>query len=528
MTRAVLTVFLAGLAGCNGCPTTETTTAVARIPVSMDVVLDGRITALPELLDRFETLVDAMMTDDQIEALEKEWIAATTINPFDVDAMEKAGLDVHDRFAGGLDLENRRALWVLPASEPAKLLANLRALFERQYGSEEKSNQRVLRYDRAFGPDRVESAALMRSGRLVLVGLGVGASALLQEASGLEVDGSALEVLPASPETDVVRVRIPEPKKSVPALLSLLPDRLRRRLSREKVTALADAMQVAGMDLRWLDHGMRIAAEASFLQSAQDDVDTVLSARGEVPPTMEALSLPDAVMMLQVSGNPTRLFDAFVPPGSPFRERLNTARRQGRMRLDFEKDVLPRLTGHLSFALGAADLSRTDLRTVLDNPLTVMWYVLGLGIDKPLMDRLAQDISSDSRVEVKRRRSGGVEVLAFSSTSRGRPMRIVDVAESERTLVVASDAELMDRVLSRPERAASMPPLWLQLRFDALEQALRTFRPSRLPLLIRPIWGQFLDALALLDALEARVVQDMGIVQMTVDLTVDPPKRDAS
>jgi len=161
MRRVALGVLLL-LAGCDGCTRKKPArvAAATQIPAALDVVFDGRTTALAEMEERFQPLIEAVMTKEQLEQLQKELVVSTGIDFLSVQGLSEAGLDVGARLAGGLDLAGQRAIWALPASDLELLSKNVATLMERRYGAPgTDAGQGVLRFDRSFGPEKIEAAA---------------------------------------------------------------------------------------------------------------------------------------------------------------------------------------------------------------------------------------------------------------------------------------------------------------------------------------------------------------------------------
>jgi hypothetical protein len=529
MRRAWLVCFVLLWSGCDGCRgrAPDTVPAATRVPGDLDIVFDGQVRALAELEGRFHDLIDAVMTQDQLQDLQKELVLSTGLNPFSVDSLTESGLDAQSRFAGGVELETEQSLWVLPASSPDKLSETIRTLLERRYGSEGRSTEgEVLVFDRVFGPERVEDAALRTEGRLVMVAFGGGASELLRRP--VAATESASRDLPDPAGDDVVRIRFPDPERSGLRLFERLPPSIRDGLSRKKVTASVKAVQRAGIDFRWLERGLRMAAEVSFEDEAKPTVQAVMTPKTEVPPGIQALSIEEAILVLRLAADLDAVFDALLPPNSPGRRQLDAARAAGRLRLDVERDLLPKLSGHLGLAVGGTNLKAVDFKTLVGNPLGVSWFALGLGTTESLFERVESALSEGTGVQLTRRQTREIEVLTVRRQQGERLAHVVEAAQVEGALLFATDVPVMDRIATAAAAPQSVPPFSAELRFDELERSLRTFQGARLPLVFRAVWSKIIDALTLLHRLELRVVEDDGVVELLIDLSLDPVDQEGS
>jgi len=514
--RRVLWLPLLLMVGCDGCGARrgDRAAAAAAVPKTDQLVFDLRSSALVELQERFAPLIDAVVSEAQREQIEKELRLGLGFDPTSLAGLEAAGLDPDARVAGSFDGE--RLLLAIPASDVAKARTIFADALAARFG-EAIDDDGVTRFERSFGPDTIEAAALGVGGSVLRLAFDAGATERVKKSLALARSESAVELLPGGAE-DVVRVRTPDPKEGARRLLALVPAQLRAALDDQKVEAIIDAVRRSSLDLRWLENGLRLAAETAF--EGAEAIDPYVAAKGEVPTGLEALAAEKAVIGLRLALGPDAVFDALLPPNSPGRRAIEKARADGKLRLDFEKDVLPLLSGHLALAFGANELRDVPFRQIVGDPLSVSWVGIGIGTQEgaDLMAPFAAQMASDPRLKVKTRDVGEAQVSSFFLGET----RVVEAAQSERALLFGTDPGVLDRALEADPKPGPAVPMQLSVRFDPLEKVARSFPGSKLPLVFRGLWARLLDGLAALQMLEVRVVREADTVQLTLDLALDP------
>ena len=503
------------LAGCDGCGARRADeAAAAAIPKTDQLVFDLRTTAMIEFEERFAPLIEAVVSEAQREKLEEELALGLGFDPSTRAGLEAAGLDPEARVAGGFDGE--QLLLAVPTTDTAKARKLLSDALAARFGKGEEADG-VTRFERSFGPDTIEAAALAARDSVLLVAFREGATERVKKGLALSRSESAAALLPVGAK-DVVRVRTPDPKEGARRLLAAVPAGLRAGLDADKVDAIIASVRRSSLDLRWLDNGLRVAAETAF--EGAEAIDPYVAAKGAVPPGLEALAAEKAILGLRLALGPDAVYDALLPPNSPGRRAIEKARAEGKLRLDFEKDVLPLLSGHLAIALGVNDLREVPFRQIVGDPLSVSWIGIGIGTrkDSDLMAPFAAQMAADPRVKVKTRELGESKVSTFLLGEKP----LVEAAEGERALLFGTDPGVLDRVVQAEARSSPAVPMELSIRFDPLEEVARSFPGSKLPLVFRGLWARMLDGLAALDELQARVVREADTVQLTLDLALDP------
>ncbi|MEM1023795.1 MAG: hypothetical protein AAGD10_00955 [Myxococcota bacterium] len=514
--RRVLWLPLLLLVGCDGCGSrkADELPPASVLPKNDELVFDLPTTALVDIEARFAPLVKAIITEPQRKQLGDELTMALGFDPTTAVGLSSAGLDLNGRWAGSF--RDDEVLLAVPTQDLATAKETVADALERRFGTAVPLDGGMVRFDRSFGPETIEAAALGQRGRLLLVAFGERASARVGQARSLAAADGAAGLLPGGSD-DLLRVRTPDPKRLAERTLDSLPPAATAGLDREKVDLVLASVRRSALDLRWVDDGLRLSAESAF--EGAEAIDPYVEPIGPVPPALSTLVSEEAIISLRLALGPDAIFDALLPPNSPGRQAIDKARAEGKLRLDFEQDVLPLLSGHLGIALGASDLREVPFRQIVGDPLSVSWMGIGVGTKEgaDLMAPFAAQMAADSRVKVKTRTVGERQVSSFLLGET----RVVEAAETSRALLFGTDQAVMDRVLTAEAKARTAVPFELSLRFDPLEEVARSFPGSKLPLVFRGLWARTLDGIAALQSLEARVVREADTVQLTIDLSLN-------
>lgn len=507
--------------GCNGCPGTPGDTAPATrwVDRAFSVKVRARVDTALQARRRFDPLTAKVLTPDQLARLSDEMRLALGFDPTSEESLRDAGLDVDGQVAWGLEPD--RLLVSIPAGRPNELFDLISEQLERRFGKPPQASDGIFRFDRSFGPDVVEAAALARHASVVLLGVGPGASELVKAARSLpEARSSTPELESDAP----VRIVVTPDPRELRRAVDALPDP--GRIDVDRLTDLAEDLGTLTLDGHFTERGAGMDGlwklEGDLLERFGG-----LGVKGRAPPAVEAVNQAGPFLVLQAAMAPRRLYAALVPPGSPTARAVDQAREEGRLFIDPEP-LFDDLSGHFGLAVGGGDLREVPFKALVGNPLAHLWTLFVAGKDSGAdleLGKLQDRMKTSQQIDVQ---DVTIRDRAASRWVSKEGVHLVTGVELEDAVLLANEDAVLDRVLAELPDARMDPGLFhVELRFDELEAVLRTFPGARLPLVFRALWARGLDALTALEAATVRVdTSSMGL-KFDARLTLDPAESSA-
>ncbi len=471
---------------CDGCrPPPASGGTLTYIDGRDDVVVTGQVEVLAEVLKRWNTVLSSVITEPQMKQLRLDLALVFGFDPLDADKLRGAGFRVPGRWAAGFSAERGTAVVALPASDPERLAQTVVDHVVARTGAEVTDLAEGRSLFTTFGPDRVEQGAVLVRGSTVLWVIGPGAA---KQIGALVPQAVSAVALDEGRGESLVRARIR------PQALDVL---VGRRLSPADAKLVRETLESVDVELDIDPRGLDVHSEAALTPAGLAKAKR-LKADG-TDASVRSVEVPDAIVIAHGQVDPRGAFDLLAPPGGPIRRELEAARSQGRLLFDLEASIVPALSGAFSLVVGAGDLSQLSFGALVGNPQGSLWSAMGLGRKSVELDPFEEVLQQAQGADSATVESRLVKGLTVRSVRSGGVL-VAEAVTTDRAWFVSNEPAVMNRVLARLDATAEpLPPLGIEVDFVELRRVLGTFRAASLPLFVRAIWAQGLDALGLLE-----------------------------
>ncbi len=468
------------------------------------------------LRNQVSARLSKIVSAEQIASLSKELTLTLGFDPSSPEGLKKAGLRTEGSIAVEVVRGGAGALWVIPINDAKAFGGTLKKVVEARVQVDEVKQEKVGGttvevFGTAFGDKTTVVAAWAAHQGYALVAAGrdgleqvTKALSLKEEASiGKSAKYSALVERAKGPwEARVISLNGgPVLRQAMRQVSQLVPQAgllARPELEDIKATVITVNAKNVTLDVK------AFAELGEKGQLAANKLFTTQSAAGR---GVVAVDVTPAVVYAQVAGNPQALLDLLAPAGSPSRQKVDAifGRMKTDIETDFEKEVLPLLTGHGAAALGIGDLSQRSFAELANNPRGVLWTAFGLGVAdetkvKTIEKRLDPGLKGRQLEIVERK----VAEIPIRSVKPKEGVALVETMTHNGAWLFSNESTITDLVAQNqaaPDLLKGKPGLALELRFRTLARSLSTFRIGSLPVLYRSILAKALDALNLLDSL---------------------------
>lgn len=542
-----LTLAVGLLAGCDGCSKREPEAGspLRFVPADADAVLEIRdIGLLIQAREGVAKHFSSFVPPAQLEGLQKELTRAYGFDPSTAAGLKGAGLPTKGRIVANIEADGKGAVWILPVEDQKKLEPNLLRLVKSRISVDETKTKKVgantlTIYETQFGAEKIIVAAHVFEGAHVLIAAGRKSVELLETALALK------------PEACV------DKSKEYQALVADLPKNWDLRMTsatggealqgalRTAARAVPEARALSGAKLDTISSvgwsanvsatGVDVKAKVRLTEAGRAQVDKVFATAAKPSPGVRSVAIPEAIVHAQVAMDVQGLIDLLAPVGSPARGRIDRAKEQAKAdsNIDFEKEILPLLTGHVALSMGVGGLDKVSFQELVGNPQAVLWTAAAVGVKEVpaaiALEKRMDDGLKEMKIDIVERDVDGKTIRSLVPPTppnvEAKPAPLVETTGFEGAWVFANEPALMDRIAKNEAGASALGGkggLYLELNLIELNKQLSAFRYGNLPVIYRSLLAKVMDAVKLLASAKLRVQPDEDGVRLSAELALVP------
>jgi hypothetical protein len=521
---------------CGTSPSEPPAHFVAKDAEAVLEVRDVRV--LVRLRDALAKDFSAFITPAQVDSLRQELSLTLGLDPSSDEGLKNAGLRNEGSIAVQIEDGGRNALWVLPVADEAAFEKTVQAAASARIGANKSAVEgEVTVLSAEFGPQLVTVAAFAVKSGVGLVGAGpkskeLVAAALVRkpedsvashpeygkQVGALARDWDIRMISPSGSRAIVNGVDLIFRKGSIP-----LPGGL-------------ESLKSAGWTLSGKRAGAQLQGSLRLDEAGMERAKKLFVSAAKTPEGLRALDVPEAVGVLQTSGDPAMLIDVIAPKGSENRARLDQffAKVKQDVGTDVEGEVLPLLSGHGGVAVGAGDLSQVSLRQLQSAPLSVLWTAFGVGVkDEQTIRTIEQRLDpglKERHFEIATRNAAGQDVrtVAAVDPASGAKATLIETFGKSGAMLFSNEPAITNLIVANGKGRDLLNGaggLALEVRFGVLAKQLQTFPIGAMPALLRGIARKVLEAVGLLDLLTVEVKLGSDAIDVKSELKLTLPAK---